>query len=99
MDVKSFCDSLGQDLTVWKAKIYDISRALDRMPPGERKKVASSVNDLNNVMDNIASRIKKLARECPVDWGPEKTELEKRFEELKRKCDITWTDVSPDDFE
>ena len=99
MDVKNYCNSLEQDLTVWKAKIYDISRALDKMPAGDKEKVASSVDDLNNVMDNIDSRIKKLAKECPIDWGPEKMDLERRFKELQTKCDIAWRDVSPDDLE
>jgi hypothetical protein len=99
MDVNSYCDSLWQDLTVWKAKIYDIVRALDKMPSGKKEKVASSVNVLHTVVDNIDSRIRKLERECPMDWGPEKVDLEKRFEELQAKCEIAWADVSPDDLE
>jgi hypothetical protein len=99
MDVNSYCDSLWQDLTVWKAKIYDIVRALDKMPSGKKDKVASSVNDLHTVVDNIDSRIRKLERECPMDWRPEKMDLEKRFEELQAKCEIAWADVSPDDLE
>jgi hypothetical protein len=99
MDVLSYCSSLQQDLTVWKAKIYDIIRAMDKMASGEKKKVASSVVDLQNVVDNIDSRIKKLEKECPADWGPEKIELEKRFKELQAKCETAWIDVSPDDLE
>ena len=99
MDVKNYCDSLWQDLTVWKAKIYDILRELDKMPSGEKEKVASSVYDLHYVVDNIDSRIRKLEKECPIDWGPEKMELEKRFKELQTKCEMAWTDVSPDDLE
>jgi hypothetical protein len=99
MDVKRYCDTLWQDLTVWKAKIYDIVRALNKMPPEEKEKVAPSVNDLHSGVDNIDSRIRKLERECPMDWGPEKMELERRFEELQTKCEIAWADVSPDDLE
>ena len=99
MDVKSYCDTLFQDLTVWKAKIYDIVRALDKMPSGKREKVTASVNDLHNVVDNIDTRIRKLEKECPIDWGPEKMELEKRFKDLKTKCEMAWADVSPDDLE
>ena len=99
MDVMDYCSALQQDLTVWKAKIYDIIKALDKMPSNAKGKAASSVDDLHNVVDNIDSRIKKLQRECPVDWGPEKVELEKKFKELETMCDTAWADVSPDDLE
>ena len=99
MDVMDYCSALQQDLTVWKAKIYDIIKALDKMPPKKQENAASSIQDLHNVVDNIDSRIKKLERECPIDWGPEKVELEKRFKELESKCDLAWADVSPDDLE
>jgi hypothetical protein len=99
MDVMDYCSALQQDLTVWKAKIYDIIRVLDKMPPNEEGKAASSVDDLHNVVDNIDSRIKKLQTECPIDWGPDKLELEKKFKELESKCEVAWADVSPDDLE
>ena len=99
MDVMDYCSALQQDLTVWKAKIYDIIKALDKMPSKEQEEAASSVRDLHNVVDNIDGRIKKLQTECPADWGPEKIEIEKRFNELKTMCDTAWADVSPDDFE
>jgi predicted nuclease with TOPRIM domain len=99
MDVTSYCNALRQDLTVWKAKIYDIIRALDKMSQGEKQKVASSVNRLHNVVDNIESEIIKLEKECPTDWSPEKVELQKRFKELENKCEMMWSDVSPDDLE
>jgi hypothetical protein len=99
MDVMDYCSALQQDLTVWKAKIYDIIKALDKMPSKKQEKAASSIQDLHNVVDNIDSRINKLERECPIDWGPEKVELEKRFKELESKCDLAWADVSPDDLE
>ena len=99
MDVLSYCDTLRQDLTVWKAKIYDIIRALDKVPSPEKEKVASSLSDLHNVVDNIDGRILKLEKECPTDWGPEKIELEKRIRDLESKCDMIWADLSPDDLE
>ena len=99
MDVMDYCNTLEQDLTVWKAKIYDIIRALDKAPSSEKTKMDATMHDLQNVVDNIDSGIKKLEKECPADWGPEKIEMEKRFKELKSKCEIAWADVSPDDLE
>jgi hypothetical protein len=99
MDVKSYCDRLQQDLIVWKAKIYDIARGLDKMPSDKKTKVMQSVNDLHNVVDDIDGRIRRLEKECPVEWGPEKIELEKKFKKLQTTCELVWPDVSPDDLE
>jgi hypothetical protein len=99
MEVKSYCDSLKQDLTVWKAKIYDIVRALDKVPSDKKKKVMQSLNDLHHLVDDIDGRVKRLEKECPVEWGPEKIELEKKFRQLQTSCELVWPDVSPDDLE
>jgi hypothetical protein len=99
MDVKSYCDSLRQDLIVWKAKIYDILRGLDKVPSGKKTKIVQSVNDLHNVVDDIEGRIKKLERECPAEWGPEKIEVEKKLKKLQTTCELVWPDISPDDLE
>jgi hypothetical protein len=99
VDVKSFCDGLQQELIVWKAKIDDIVRALDRMPSEKKAKAVQSVNDLHGVVDDIDRRIHKLERECPVEWGPEKIELEKKLKELQSSCEIVWPEYSPDDLE
>jgi hypothetical protein len=97
--VKSYCDSLRQDLIVWKAKIYDIVRALDKMRSDKKRKVMQSVSELHHVVDDIDGRIKRLEKECPVEWGPEKIELEKKFKKLQTTCELVWPDVSPDDLE
>jgi hypothetical protein len=99
MDVKSYCDSLRQDLNVWKAKVYDIVRALDKVPSDKKTKVTQSVKELNGVVDDIDRRIGKLEKECPVEWGPEKIELENKFKQLQTTCELVWPDVSPDDLE
>lgn len=98
-DVKNYCDSLRKDLIVWKAKIYDIVRALDKMPSHKKTKVMQSLNDLHKVVDDIDGRIKRLEKECPVEWGPEKIELDKKFKQLQTTCELVWPDVSPDDLE
>ncbi len=99
IEVKSYCDSLRKDLSLWKAKIYDIVRALNKMPSDKKAKFTQSVNDLDNVVDDIDERINKLERECPVEWGPEKIELEEKFKKLQTTCELVWPDVSPDDLE
>ena len=99
MDVKSYCEGLKQDLTVWKARINDISGALGKMPPDKKTKLTNSAIRLHQLVDEIEGRMDKLEKECPVEWGPEKVELEKKVKELQTSCELVWPDVSPDDLE
>jgi hypothetical protein len=69
------------------------------MMAAEAVPMTSSVSDLHNVVDNIDSRILKLEKKCPTDWGPEKIDLEKRIRHLESKCDMIWAELSPDDLE
>jgi predicted nuclease with TOPRIM domain len=97
MDVKSYCDSLVVELTGWKAKVYDVVRKLDKMSSGDKEKVVSQVRELHVFIEELDDRIEKLKRECPIEWQPEKIELEGKFTGLKTKWESVWQNVSPGD--
>ena len=99
MDVKSYCESLRQDLMSWKARIDNLVRALDKVPSAKRTKAMQSVEGIHGVVEDIEKRIDRLEKECPVEWGPEKVELEKKFDQLRTSCELVWPDISPDDLE
>ena len=87
MELQDFCMTAHTDLTGWKAKIYDIMRRTDKLPPGEKAKTQELVNDLRVVVDGISDRLIQLQRECPADWSDEKKQLQKKFKELAYKWD------------
>jgi predicted nuclease with TOPRIM domain len=98
MDVKTFCDSLRVELTGWKAKTYDLVRKLEKMSGEERERADQELKNLHGLIDQISEQIETLEKECPVDWSPEKKELEKGISELEKKWE-TLAEMSPDDFE
>ena len=83
MDVKSYCDSLEIELTGWKAKVYDIVRKLDKLSSGEKEKVVPEVNELHMLIEELDDRVERLEKECPVEWEPDKIELERKTTQLK----------------
>jgi predicted nuclease with TOPRIM domain len=97
MDVKSYCDSLMVELTGWKAKVYDVVRKLDKISSGDKEKVAPQVRELHMVIEELDDRINRLKRECPLEWKPEKIELEGKFSGLKTKWENVWQNISPGD--
>jgi hypothetical protein len=40
MDVKSYCDTVGVELTGWKAKLYDVIRRTEKMAGNDKENVA-----------------------------------------------------------
>jgi ABC-type phosphate transport system auxiliary subunit len=94
-EVQSYCDNVVTELSVWKAKIYDVVRKIDKVSSGDKAKLGNQVNDLHMVIEEIENRISKLRTECPMDWKPEQVELETRFTQLKTKMNDVSKSLSP----
>jgi len=52
MELKDFCKGLEQELTVWKAKLFDMQRKIDILPSGDKQRMPANVEDL---MKNVKS--------------------------------------------
>lgn len=85
MEVRYYCDSMYSELTFFKAKIYNIVRAVERMPSENKEKLIPKLNELYYLMDYINEKIDQLMRECPVNWSATKKEIESKKKELVEK--------------
>jgi hypothetical protein len=90
MDAKSYCASVAIELNGWKAKLYDVIRKTGSLAAPDEKKVAPMIKDLNALMDDLEHRINTLARECPSEWGAEKSEIEGQISRLNDKWKDVW---------
>jgi methylaspartate ammonia-lyase len=85
MDAKDYCRSVEVELYGWKAKMYDMVRKVDKLRRSEKEKVASRVAELHNHISEMEHLIEQLQAECPVDFGPQKKQLEATGEGRKKK--------------
>jgi hypothetical protein len=85
VDVKSFCDSAGNDLIEWKAKLYDVIRKTETLDKVNQGEVSPLVNELNQLVDDLDQHIKILADECPLEWGSQKTEIQEKLSQVNTK--------------
>jgi hypothetical protein len=97
MEVFDYCNNVIVELSVWKAKMYDLVKKLDRMPTGSKEKVAHEVNELHIIIEELNDRIERLRRECPVSWAPDRTEIENKIGYLGRKLQGVLDTISPSD--
>jgi hypothetical protein len=85
VDVKTFCDSAGNDLIAWKAKLYDVIRKTENLDKVDKDKVVPLVKSLNKLVDDVDKRIQLLAEECPLEWDSQKTEIQEKLSQVKTK--------------
>jgi len=90
MDVKSYCESIGSELTGWKAKLYDVIRRSEKLPGTEKENVEPMVAELKDMIDDLDQRIASLARECPAEWGGDKSEIDGKMSKMNDKWKKVW---------
>jgi len=96
-DVQGYCDNVIAELVVWKGKIYDVVRRLDKLSSGEKSKFGDQVNDLHMYVEELENRIHRLRTECPTDWKSDQIEMENKFDHLKGKLNDIYANFSPGD--
>jgi phage terminase small subunit len=85
MEAKDYCRTVEVELYSWKAKMYDMVRKVDKLRGSEKEKVASRVEELHQHISEMERLIENLQTECPVDFGPQKKQLEQTGEGMKKK--------------
>lgn len=85
MDAKDYCRSVEVELYGWKARMYDMVRKVDKLRSSEKEKITARVEELHGHISDMERLIEQLQTECPVDFGPQKDQLEKTGEGMKKK--------------
>ena len=89
MEVKDYCKGVESELTSWKAKLYDVSRKIEKLPGSARDKVLGNIGDLNNLLTEMEDRIDNLRTECPTEWSPIKKEVDDAHVDMRSKYEET----------
>ncbi len=89
MDVKDYCESVGSELNGWKTKLNDVIQRTEKMAGKDKEDVEPLVAELKDMMDDLDERIAALARECPTEWGGEKSDIEGKMTQVTHK----WKEV------
>ncbi len=85
MDAKNYCRSIEIELYAWKAKMYDMVRKVDKLRSSDKEKVLAQVEELHKNVENMENLIEQLQTECPIDYGPQKKEIEEKSSGMKQQ--------------
>ena len=90
MDVKDYCESVGSELSGWKAKLDDVIRRTEKMTGSDKGNLEPMVAELRDMLDDLDERIAALARECPTEWGGEKSAVDATMSRVNQKWKEVW---------
>ena len=48
------------EMTVWKAKLYDVMRKVDGLGSAEKEGILANVEDLHMLLEEMTDRVEKL---------------------------------------
>lgn len=89
MDVLDYCKGMEMELTAWKAKLYDLTRKVDKLGTAEREKILPNIEDLHMFVVEMSERIEQLKNECPTQWTPQKKDIDKGTVDMRAKYEET----------
>jgi predicted nuclease with TOPRIM domain len=89
MNVKDYCNGVEIELTAWKAKLYDLTRKVDKLGSKEREKVLQNIEDLHILVTEMGDRIEQLKNECPTEWSPQKKDIDGAIVDMRGKYEET----------
>ncbi len=90
MDVKEYCESVGSELNGWKTKLDNVIQRTEKMAGKDKEDVEPLVAELKDMMDDLDERIAVLARECPTEWGGEKSDIDGKMSQVTHKWKEVW---------
>ncbi len=94
MELEDYCRNVQIELTGWKAKVYDVTRKLDKLSSGDKEKIMDELRDLHIIVEELSDRIFRLEKECPLVWEPTREEIQNKLEALGYKWEEAWGTVA-----
>lgn len=83
MEIKDYCRNVDMELTLWKSKLYDVIRKMDKASTGDKGKMYEDINDLHMLMAELEDRVDSLRTSCPTEWSPEDQEIKVKLGKLE----------------
>ena len=64
----------------------------------DKEDVETMVAELKDMMDDLDERIAVLARECPTEWGGEKSDIDGKMSQVNQKWKKVWGVMGEPDY-
>lgn len=82
MEIRDYCTNMGMELTVWKARLYDLMSKMDKLPTGDKEKMYEHVNALHIILTELEDRVDSLRTDCPTEWSALRDDINSKLADL-----------------
>ena len=89
MEVMDYCKNMEMELTNWKARVFDLQTKVDALGSAEKERILGHVGDLHNLVVEMEQRVDQLRNECPLEWDPQKQEIDDGHVDVRSRYDET----------
>jgi hypothetical protein len=90
MKARNCCKTMEAELTAWKANVYDIVRAMENLPGGEKEKILPNIEDLHILIAEMDQRIEQIRENCQPETGIDDIRTERElFDKSLGKLRVT----------
>ena len=96
--MKDYCESVGSELTGWKAKLDDVIRRTENLTGNDKQYVEPMVAELKDMVDDLDERIVTLASECPSEWASEKSDIDGKMFQVTHKWKEVWGAMGEEEY-
>ena len=83
MEIVDYCRNMENELTAWKAKLFDAANRIDQLPPPSRKMVQPRLGELRIIVALLEDKIGMLKARRPRDWKRFKDDIEEKINALR----------------
>jgi hypothetical protein len=70
--------------------MYDMVLKVDKLRGSEKEKISSQVDALHQHISDMEHIIDQLQTECPVEFGPQKKQIEESAAGMKKNTKMQW---------
>jgi len=97
MEAKAYCSNMREEIISWKARIFDLTRKMDKRFTDSDKKSSGSIKTLSDMVEDLEKKIHKLEVECPADWSSMRADIDHVIDDMNKIWKES-VELSPDDF-
>jgi hypothetical protein len=90
MDVKSYCETVGAEITGVKQKLLDIRQKAAVETITDTDGFNPMLQQIDSLVANLDKQVENLARECPVDWDSQRAEIDGKLSHVKERWKEVW---------
>ena len=82
MEVVDYCRNVENELTAWKAKLFDAGTRMEKLPLNSRRLFQPKLGELRIIVALVEDRICMLKARRPKEWARFKEDIEEKINAL-----------------